>query len=312
MQNQFYQTPLQKRSSADKLRAAARETLKGRWGLAIGVFLLACLLGMHTGEFSLPDNEITQKIEENPEVFWNALLNLDTYLEKFGVVETIRYTVVTYIGVDTLLALGITTLCSKLFILFVGSPITVGYHRFLLDYGDRKPDVCVKTLFTHFSAHYWGAVDLMLLIDLIYAGVGLLTLALLFAVLSMASVLGGAISLILGGLIVILGVVASVYLEYNFALSHFIEADYPPLSAIDVLRNSCALMRGNKWRLFCLRISFVGWIVLTILTMGIGEIVLAPYMNAAMTAFYSELSGRDTAKEVEFPSLDPEDYFTQI
>ena len=312
MQNQFYQTPLQKRSSADKLRAAAREILKGRWGLAIGVFLLACLLGMQSGEFSLPDNEITQKIEENPEVFWNALMNLDTYLEKFGVVETIRHTVVSYIGVDTLLALGITTLCSKLFILFVGSPITVGYHRFLLDYGDRKPDVRVKTLFSHFSAHYWGAVDLMLLIDIIYAGVGLLTLALLFAVLSMASVLGGAVCLILGGLVVILGVVASVYLEYNFALSHFIEADYPPLSSVDVLRNSCVLMRGNKWRLFCLRFSFIGWILLTFLTMGIGEIVLVPYMNAAMTAFYSELSGRDTAKEVEFPSLNPEDYFTQI
>jgi len=313
MQNQFYQTPLQKRSNADTLRAAARETLKGRWGLAIGVFLLACLLGMQSGGLSLPDDSaITEKIEANPTAFANAFLNLDEHFAKSGVMGTIKYAVVSVIGLDVVLNFAIGVLCTSAFALFVGAPITVGYHRFLLDYADRKPDAHVKTLFTYFSTYYWKTVGLTLLLSAIYLGVGVILIALLFAVFSMAAILGSAGLLLLGAGISILGVVATIYLGYNFALCYYIAADYPDLALTDVLRNSCILMKGNKWRLFCLQISFIGWILLTVLTLGIGEIVLAPYMNAAVTAFYSEISGRDTAKEVEFPSINPEDYFPQI
>ncbi len=313
MQNQFYQTPLQKRSNAATLRSSARQTLKGRWGLAIGVFLLACLLGMQTGVFSLPeDSALTDKIEADPMAFWNAFLKLDEHLEKSGVIETIRHAAVSFVGLDVLFDLAITVLCSAAFVLFIGAPVTVGYHRFLLDFADRKPDAHVKTLFTYFSTHYWKTVGLTLLLEVIYFGVGVLSAALLFAVLSMAALLGSAELLLLGAVIVLLGVAAAVYLSYNLALCYFIAAEYPDLALTDVIRNSCILMKGNKWRLFCLQISFIGWILVTILTLGIGEIVLAPYMNAATAAFYSEISGRDTAKEVEFPSINPEDYYPQI
>lgn len=312
MQNQFYQTPLQKRSSADRLRAAARETLKGRWGLAIGIFLLACLLGMQSGGISLPDDSaLSERIEADPMAFWNALLHLDELLTSSGVMEAIRYAAASVIGLDVLFGMAVTAVCSAAFVLFVGAPVTVGYHRFLLDFGDRKPDAHVKTLFTYFSAHYWKTVMLTLLLGAIYVGVGALTVVLLLAVLSMAPVLGAGV-LLLAALVPLLGVVAAIYLEYNLSLCYYIAADYPDLALTDILRNSCILMKGNKWRLFCLHISFIGWILLTIVTFGIGEVVLMPYMNAATAAFYSEISGRDTAKEVEFPSINPEDYFPQI
>ena len=73
-----------------------------------------------------------------------------------------------------------------------------------------------------------------------------------------------------------------------------------------------ALMKGNKWRYFCLQFSFTGWLLLSCCTCGIGFLFVSPYMYAASTAFYNEVSGRDTAKEVEFPSLNPDDYFPQI
>ncbi len=311
MQNQFYQTPLQKRSSADKLRAAARETLKGRWGLAIGVFLLACLLGLQSGGFSMPDNEITQKIEDNPEVL-RMFLNADTYLEKYGVFGTIRRAAVSLIGVDILIAFGMTVLSSSAITLFVGAPVTVGYHRFLLDFGDRKPDAHVRTLFTYFSGHYWKTVGLTLLLWAIYLLVGAVTLALLLAVLSMAAILGVVGMLLLGSLICLLGGALVVYVQYNLVLCYFIAAEYPDLAVTDVIRNSCILMKGNKLRFFLLQLSFIGWLALAALTFGIGMIALTPYMNTATAAFYSEISGRDTAKEVEFPSINPDDYFPMI
>ena len=49
------------------------------------------------------------------------------------------------------------------------------------------------------------------------------------------------------------------------------------------------MMKGNKGRLFCLDISFIGWALLSALTLGIGELFLNPYVCAARAAFYRSL-----------------------
>ena len=57
---------------------------------------------------------------------------------------------------------------------------------------------------------------------------------------------------------------------------------------------SCSkeMMMGNKWRLFCLEISFIGWAFLCIFTCGIGFLWLTPYESAATCAFFYEVSGK--------------------
>ena len=72
-------------------------------------------------------------------------------------------------------------------------------------------------------------------------------------------------------------------------------AEHPEIGVMEAISQSKALMRGNKWRLFCLQLSFIGWGILSTLTMGIGNLWLAPYRNAAETAFYLELTGRRDA-----------------
>src|SRR5699024_5555058 len=62
-------------------------------------------------------------------------------------------------------------------------------------------------------------------------------------------------------LLVIPGIIAS----YRYALMPYLWAGFPELSARDAMRESKRLMRGNKWRLFCLQLSFLGcfsWAVL--------------------------------------------------
>ena len=49
------------------------------------------------------------------------------------------------------------------------------------------------------------------------------------------------------------------------------------------------MMSGNKWRLFKLNFSFIGWSLLCVLTFGIGTLFLIPYINAATAEFYVEL-----------------------
>ena len=56
----------------------------------------------------------------------------------------------------------------------------------------------------------------------------------------------------------------------------------------DAITLSRKIMDGKKWRLFCLSLSFVGWMILCVFTFGIGFIWLIPYMKTTTTAFYQE------------------------
>ena len=56
-------------------------------------------------------------------------------------------------------------------------------------------------------------------------------------------------------------------------------------------------MNGNRWRLFCLELSFIGWMILASFTFGIGMLWLVPYMAIAQIVFYEVLIGKDSSKE---------------
>lgn len=49
------------------------------------------------------------------------------------------------------------------------------------------------------------------------------------------------------------------------------------------------MMKGYKMKLFLLDLSFIGWAILALLTLGLGVILLEPYMLTARAVFYEEL-----------------------
>ena len=61
-----------------------------------------------------------------------------------------------------------------------------------------------------------------------------------------------------------------------------------------------------------LKSANIGWILLACLTCGIGFLFLTPYMQTARVAFYHDIANREAASDVEFPSLDPDDYSTEV
>jgi len=87
-------------------------------------------------------------------------------------------------------------------------------------------------------------------------------------------------------LLIVPGIIAG----YSYAMTPFLLAEYPDLTASEALSLSKEIMRGNRWRLFCLHLSFIGWQILSSFTMGIGGLFLRPYIAAAETAFYRDLS----------------------
>ena len=72
-------------------------------------------------------------------------------------------------------------------------------------------------------------------------------------------------------------------------------AENPGMDVMEAINRSKELMSGNKRRLLCLHLSFIGRDLLCVFTLGIGYLWLMPYRNAAETAFYLEVTGRINA-----------------
>lgn len=96
-------------------------------------------------------------------------------------------------------------------------------------------------------------------------------------------------------LLLIPGIIKS----YSYAMTPFILMDHPELSAKEAIRRSMEMMDGHKGELFMLGLTFIGWDLLNVFTLGISSFWLNPYKNAAYAAFYRELqvSRRDTYVE---------------
>ncbi|MCR5797849.1 MAG: DUF975 family protein [Eubacterium sp.] len=73
--------------------------------------------------------------------------------------------------------------------------------------------------------------------------------------------------------------------SYEYRMIPYIMAEHPELSYKEAFRMSKEMMQGNKWSAFVLDLSFLGWHILGVMTLGILEIFyVAPYV--AMTDAY--------------------------
>lgn len=103
-------------------------------------------------------------------------------------------------------------------------------------------------------------------------------------------------------LLVIPGIIAA----YRYAMVPYLKAEFPDLGVMDAMRESKRLMSGNKGRLFCLHMSFIGWVLLSTLTLGVGMLFVSPYMQSAETAFYMMATGRQAIWQPKESGFHPE------
>ena len=90
----------------------------------------------------------------------------------------------------------------------------------------------------------------------------------------------------------LLFVIPGIIKTYEYAIIPYILADDPEISSKDAFKKARKMMIGNKWRLFKLNFSFIGWGALCFLTLGVGTFFLMPYVNAAGAEFYTELKNK--------------------
>ena len=246
---------------AEDFRRIARNALTNKWFIAVAVGLVASILGGISG--GGPEFKVNidgSNISMNFNVAGQTIKSIGTN----GGVDS-------EVGAFILASLPIIIIASLFaaVIYFVlGSFIGVGYAKFNLNLVDKK-NAAFETLFEYFS--HWKTTTIARLLRALYVFLWSL-------------------------LFIIPGIVAG----FSYAMTDYILAEDPELTADEAISQSKSMMMGNKWRFFCLQFSFIGWDILATLAFGIGHLWLTPYKQAAYAAFYREVSGTVFFPEEEF------------
>ena len=133
-------------------------------------------------------------------------------------------------------------------------------------------------------------IMLLASIFVVSVGITLLCNAIFFAFWYGTTInVGYVIITILGFITLLYSFIYLVARSYYYDLSYIIAAENPKMTSKEAVSRSSRLMFNHRWKLFLLELSFIGWILLAILTFGIGILWLAPYMNFAKISFYKNL-----------------------
>lgn len=205
-----------------------------------------------------------------------------------------------------LMGVGLVLLLWAIVILVIGGATTLGYAKYNLNLVDDK-NPKLKDIFSQYNR--------------LGTGFGM-------------QFFRGLFTFLWSLLFVIPGIIAS----YSYYMTPFILCERPDMTSREAIRESKELMRGNKWRLFCLEISFIGWellasgvmgvvimLIMTPMIMADGasadaiivpvlvillvvliifvivlSLTLSPYITASIAVFYREISeGRYSNPHVE-------------
>ena len=171
--------------------------------------------------------------------------------------------------------LGATTVMLVLYGIFcmvVGGAASMGYAKFNLNLvNNNNPEI--KDIFSEFKRFKAGFV--MYFLRSLYTFLWML-------------------------LLIVPGIIAS----YSYAMAPYILMENPDMTASEAIKASKELMQGNKWRLFCMQFSFIGWDILCGFTMGIGYLLLNPYRSAATAAFYREIKWEKYKRDFDAQNVD--------
>ena len=139
--------------------------------------------------------------------------------------------------------------------IFVAYPIVVGCNKFFMEY--RLSGSKFETLFSGFkSGKYLNIVKTMFIMDL---KIFLWTL-----------------------LLIIPGIIKT----YQYFMVPYILAENPNIETKRAFELSKEMTKGEKFNIFLLQLSFIGWAILCLFTCGIGYLFLEPYMNATFAELY--------------------------
>lgn len=98
---------------------------------------------------------------------------------------------------------------------------------------------------------------------------------------------------LLAGIFVILQflllIVPGIIAAYSYSMIYLVLAEHPELSAMEAIKESKRIMKGHRFELFVLQLSFIWWYLLILVTFGLAAIYVSPYIAMAETNFYNKI-----------------------
>ncbi len=176
---------------------------------------------------------------------------------------------VAYLAVSMILS-GASSMTCGIATIIIGGPMMFGFYRICVNVVKGKKNVDLEELFVGFKESFSNA----------------------FLVYLMTSLFTFLWSL----LFVVPGIVKS----YSYSMAQYILQDDPSKSWDQCINESKEMMKGHKWQLFCLDLSFIGWMMLGFLCCCVGILFVYPYLEVARANFYMAL------KAMNEPEAQPE------
>ena len=182
----------------------------------------------------------------------------DTFSQNFSCTN-IDWPTAVQLMLIVLIVMAIVIVISSVIRTFLGNPLVVGGRRYFI-HSSRQLDKQGCFAYAFASGHYMKIVSAMLLRD---------------------------VQIFLWSLLL---VIPGIIKSYAYRMVPYILAQNPDIGAKRAIELSRMMTKGQKFNIFVLDLSFIGWYMLCLLTLCIGGIFLRPYIDATMAELYNDLS----------------------
>lgn len=102
----------------------------------------------------------------------------------------------------------------------------------------------------------------------------------------------GSIISIIGTVLLVIAMVYMTVKYFLYALSYFVLNDRQDLLPKQAVEESARLMQGHRGQFFWLCLSFIGWMILSVIAFGLGYLWVLPYIVITQAFFYEYLAGK--------------------
>lgn len=246
-----------------EVKQRGKETFKAAYWRCVLVALVISLVSGGISTFNFSGNyDFSGAINEDGSFDFSALGQNTTYDQIEDLAEELAsstnfWLIVGFAIFISLIAIAISVALSA----FLLTPLSIGCQRFFREAGEYRRYELGNIAFA-FNNHYMNIVKVSFIMGL---KIFLWTL-----------------------LLIIPGIIKS----YEYRMIPYILGDEPDIQMNEAFRRSKEMMTGNKWRSFLLDLSFIGWILLGVLTCGLLLIFYVnPYISAADADLYLTIKG---------------------
>lgn len=257
-----------------KMKSFALMQLKGRWTIPVIMAVISIIVSFL---FSIPDygkvdyNELIQAAQTQD---MNYLLNFaKSKSQSSGIMFLLTFIELVVTGIITFASL-------KVYLQMAKGPEPVEFSDYLKGF-----NYWMKAL----GAVLWLTLWIFLWVLLFVVADSIIIVAL--------SIAGAAILLPVIQFFLTIGICAfMIYKSISYSYIYYIAAEYEEVSVIKALSLSKQITKGYIWELFVLAFSFIGWILLTVITFGLVNVFVQPYMSLTKINAYHYILGEKLNK----------------